>query len=120
MNQWRWIVAAVCFSALAVATASAQEFRGSILGRITDPSGAVVPGAAVTVTNEETNVAVEVRTNQEGNYNVPYLLPGRYRVSVASPGFRTTEQRGVIVQINDRIELNLTLEVGATAESVVI
>lgn len=120
MKNWRWTAAAVCLAAFAGAPVLAQEFRGSILGRVTDPSGAVVPGAAITVTNEETNVSVEVRTNQEGNYNVPYLLPGRYRVSVASPGFRTAEQRGVIVQINDRIELNLTLEVGATAESVVI
>jgi len=114
------IAAVLCWAVCASGVALAQEFRGSILGRITDASSAVVPGAAVVVTNEETNVSVETRTNQEGSYNVPYLPPGRYRISVSAPGFRTAEQRGILVQINDRIELNLTLEVGSTTESVVI
>jgi len=114
------IMSAICLAAFSFGIALAQEFRGSILGRITDASAGVVPGASVTVTNEETNVSVETRTNQEGNYNIPYLLPGRYRISVSAPGFRTAEQRGIVVQINDRIELNLTLEVGSTTESVVI
>jgi hypothetical protein len=114
------IALAVVSAAFLTVPLPAQEFRGGILGRVTDPSGAVVPGAAVTVTNQETNVAVETRTNQEGNYNVPYLVPGRYIVSVAAKGFRKTEQPGVVVQINDRIELNVAVQVGSTGESVVI
>src|SRR3954468_10737667 len=90
----------------------AQEFRGSILGRITDTTGAVVPAADIKVTNADTNVAVETKSNAEGNYTVPFVIPGHYTVTVSAQGFRSTEQPGVVVQINDRIELNLTLQIG--------
>jgi hypothetical protein len=114
------ILTLVFIAILQTAAVFGQEFRGSILGRITDPSGAVIPGADVKVTNEETNVVVETQTNQDGNYHVPFLLPGRYKVSVAAPGFRTTVQPGVIVQVNDRIALNLTLQLGSLSETVVV
>src|SRR5689334_3158938 len=110
----------VCLSLLLSTLVPAQEFRGAILGRVSDASGAVVPGAAVKVTNEVTNVVTETRTNHEGNFNIPYLVPGRYAVTVEAKGFRRTERPGVVVQINDRIELSLTVEVGATTESVII
>ena len=118
-KSWRFVLGLLAMLAVHQLS-NAQEFRGAILGRITDPSGAVVPGAVVTVTNEETNVAVETRSNQDGNYNVPFLLSGRYKVGAAAPGFRTTVQPGVIVQVNDRIALNLTLQLGAISESVVV
>ncbi len=120
MKIKRWISALACFVALQTAVAFAQEYRGAILGRITDPSGAVVPDAAVKVANEETNVAVETKSNQGGNFNVPFLIPGRYKVSVSATGFRTTVQPGVVVQVNDRIELNLTLQIGTLTEAVVV
>jgi len=120
MSMKNRIIPLMLFAVLQCAAVFGQEFRGTILGRITDPSGAVVPGAAVTVSNEETNVAIETRTNQEGNYSVPFLIPGRYKVSVAAPGFRTTVQPGVIVQVNDRIALNLTLQLGAVSEALVV
>ena len=116
----KWVYLLACLAVLQTATALAQEFRGAILGRITDPSGAVIPGGAVKVTNEATSVTVETRSNAEGNYNVPFLLPGRYKVSAEAPGFRTTVQPGVIVQVNDRIALNMTLQVGAISEAIVV
>ncbi len=97
-----------------------QEFRGAILGRVTDPSGAVVSGAKITVTNEETGVAVEAATNQEGNYNVPFLLPGRYTVAAASPGFRRAVRPGIIVQVNDKIAVDFALELGPTTEALTV
>jgi hypothetical protein len=109
-----------CWAILHSAPALAQEFRGSVLGRVTDASGAVIPGASVRVVNESTNVAVETKTNEEGNYNVPYLIPSRYTVSAAAQGFQGITQPGVVVQINDRIQINLTLQVGTTTESVVV
>src|SRR4051794_25250031 len=112
--------AILCLTLLAASSSMAQEFRGAILGRVTDSSGAVVPAASVKVTNEETNVALETHTNHEGNFNAPYLVPGRYAVAVMAKGFRKTERPNVVVQINDRIEVNLTLEIGATTETVVI
>lgn len=70
----------------ASAATFAQEFRGTVLGRVTDPSGAVVSGAAVSVTNEETNVRVDAKSNADGNFNIPFLLPARYTVRVEAPG----------------------------------
>jgi len=99
---------------------SGQEFRGAILGRITDPSGAVVSGAKVTITNEETGVSVEAASNQEGNYNVPFLLPGRYTVTAETSGFKRAVRPGIIVQVNAKLTVDFTLELGATTEALTV
>src|SRR5919198_2182643 len=112
------LIAFVFILSLAATPVEAQETRGSILGRITDPNGALVPGATVTVTNEATNTAVTTRSNEDGNYNVPFLLPGRYTVVVEVTGFKKALQNGVVVQVQDRITLNFALEVGAMTETV--
>lgn len=109
-----------CGLALAVCAAHAQEFRGTILGRVTDSSGAVVPNAPVTVTNENTNTAVKTATTAAGTYTVPFLLPGTYTISVQSSGFRAFERRGIVVQVQDRIEINVVLEPGQITETVVV
>jgi len=98
----------------------AQEFRGSILGRVTDPSGALVPGAEITVKNEETNVSMSAVSNADGNYNVPFISPGRYTVSVSLPGFKTIVRNGIVVQVQDKIVLDFVLEVGGVTESVTV
>ena len=69
--------------ALAV-PARAQDARGSIAGRITDSSGAILPGASVTVVNVDTNVGSNVHTNDNGQYTVLFLLPGTYNVTVTA------------------------------------
>ncbi|HEY2934169.1 MAG TPA: carboxypeptidase-like regulatory domain-containing protein [Acidobacteriota bacterium] len=99
---------------------TAQEFRGSILGRVTDPSGAVVPGAAITIVNEATNVKAEAVSNDEGNYTVPFLLPGRYTVTVELPGFKKAVRSGVVVQVQDKVTLDFALQVGEASESVTV
>ena len=76
MQSARRVWMTAFLAAMFTGSLAAQEFRGAILGRITDTSGAVVPGAAVKATNEETNVAVETKSNAEGNYTIPYLIPG--------------------------------------------
>ena len=98
--------------------ALAQDSRGQIQGRVTDPSGAVISGAAVRAVNTATNQATPVATNQTGDFLVPFLLPGTYKVSVAAAGFKQWIRDGVGVQVNDRITLNATLTVGSAAESV--
>jgi hypothetical protein len=98
----------------------AQEFRGAILGQVSDPSGAAVPGAKVTVTNEETNIRVAAQTNHEGNYNVPFLLSGRYTVTIEASGFKKAMQNKVIVQVQDKITLNFELEPGAVSDTITI
>jgi hypothetical protein len=105
---------------VAIATMRAQEFKGTLLGRITDPSGAVIPNANITVRNEETGVPEHTISNAGGNYTFPFLLPGRYTVRTEAKGFRTTEQHAVNVDINDRIELNVMLQVGSSSEKIVV
>src|SRR5215475_15669339 len=81
------------------APAIAQEFRGTILGRITDSSGGVVTGATILVVNTDTNVAVSTTSNQDGNYQVPFLNPGNYNVIVDHPGFKRSERQNVRVSV---------------------
>jgi len=97
-----------------------QEFRGTILGRITDPSGAAVAGASVEVQNVETNTIVRSRSNETGNYQVPFLLPGDYTVRVELSGFKRMERQGIRVSTNEPVTVDFVLEIGATAESITV
>lgn len=109
-------VSAVIF--LASGVASAQGIYGSLRGEVQDPTGAVVPGAAVTVTNQETGVSVDTETTTAGTFFVPNLLAGRYTVTVEMPGFRRLVQRGIELRVNQVTEVTLTLEVGQVQQVV--
>ncbi|MSV29607.1 MAG: hypothetical protein EXQ52_12815 [Bryobacterales bacterium] len=109
-----------CLGALLTAPIAAQEFRGSILGRVSDPSGAAVAGAAVEAANADTGLVLHTISNESGNYQIPFLPPGNYVVSVAHPGFKKLERRGIRVSVGAQIALDLTLELGATAETVTV
>ena len=91
----RWVV----LLALCAAPVSAQDFRGSIIGRVNDSSGARLPGATVTATNTATNVGSRTTTNGDGNYSVLYLTPGTYTVAVELAGFRRVVREGVEVRV---------------------
>jgi len=99
-----------------VNTISAQDFRGTISGTVTDPNGAVVPGATVTVKSNETNSNNTVTTNADGSYTVPLLQPGGYTVSAAASGFKTSTVENVTVRVDDRLTIDVQLQVGAAAE----
>ncbi|MBI4877579.1 MAG: TonB-dependent receptor [Acidobacteria bacterium] len=105
---------AVCL----LAPLRAQETRGDILGRVTDPSGAVIAQATVRAVNTATNVQSSAATNETGDYVLPFLIPSTYRVTVEAPGFKTYVQEGITVQVNSRITLNITLQIGAASETV--
>ncbi len=96
----------------------AQEFRGAISGKITESSGAAVPGAHVTVTNRATNVAVKITANDVGDYSALYLTPGTYIVTVESRNFKKTVRENVEVRVGDKLILDLQLEVGGVSETV--
>src|SRR5712692_6153744 len=117
----RWIsrvtLAAIVVSAAARA-AGAQDFRGTILGRVTDPQGAAIPHATVLVTNEDTAVASEALTQADGAYAAPFLLPGRYRVEVALPGFKKFVRSGVTVGVSQHATVDVTLALGEVTETV--
>jgi carboxypeptidase family protein len=94
-----------------------QTTFGQITGTVTDPSGAVVPGANVTVTNEETQIARQVSTSASGVYSVPNLNVGTYRVRITVTGFTTYERGGLILSANQVINVDATLALG-TSETV--
>ena len=106
--------------ALGVSASWAQESRGAITGRVLDPQGAVVPGARVAVTNAATNETRRVTTNDRGYYEVNYLEPSMYGVTVELEGFKKAVRTGITVNVSARLEIDLTLEVGAVAETVEI
>jgi len=98
----------------------AQESRATLLGRVTDPSGAVVAGAKVRAVNVETNTGASSVSNAEGNYEIPYLLPGVYRVEVEMTGFKKSIREAVELHVADRLTVDFSLELGAVAESVTV
>jgi Carboxypeptidase regulatory-like domain/TonB dependent receptor len=109
--------ALLCATALSV---GAQESRGSLTGRVTDASGAAIPNAQVSIVNVATNTATTITTNSEGSYTALYLLPGQYRVTVESAGFKKLIREGIEIQIGDKAALDVQLEPGALTDTVTV
>ncbi len=105
---------------LCAAFAYGQTNRGSIRGTITDQTGAVVVDADVTVTNTATGVAASTRSTGAGTYNVTALPVGSYRIQVSLAGFKTLARDNIIVDIGGVTGVDLTLEVGSTAETMTV
>jgi outer membrane receptor protein involved in Fe transport len=103
---------------LAAAPLFAQSTTGSFQGTITDPSGAALPGATVTIVNPDTNLLRTTVTNTSGNYDAPLLPPGRYNISADLPGFRRLEKTGIILQVNQNARVDFMLELSTVEESV--
>jgi hypothetical protein len=97
-----------------------QESRAAVLGRVTDPSGAVIVGTKVMATNVAMNTRAASVTNEHGNYEIPYLLPGMYRAEVELAGFKKAIRDGIELHVADRQALDFTLELGEAAESVTV
>ncbi|HUY13798.1 MAG TPA: TonB-dependent receptor [Terriglobia bacterium] len=98
--------------------ASAQTVNGAFHGTVTDTSGAVIPGATVTVTNLATNLVRQVSADASGFYTITQLPPGHYAVTVSRPGFATVRQADVDLQVNQDLEADYTLKVGAVTQQV--
>src|ERR1700757_2629402 len=88
-------VALVC--GLAVTSAVGQAVYGSVLGTVTDPSGAAVNGAKVTATSQTKNTSVEATTNESGNYSITHLIPDVYTIRVEAQGFKVLQYKDVQV-----------------------
>jgi hypothetical protein len=97
----------------------AQETTGVISGTVTDSSGAVVPGATVTITNIDRNAIIRVvKTDQGGAYTAPILPIGHYAVKVEAASFKTYEKTGVVLNVNDRLQVNAQMQLGGHQEEV--
>ncbi len=98
-----------------------SNITGTILGTVTDASGAVVPNATVTVTNSDQGiVARTVKTDGNGVYSAPLLPIGRYAVQVQAQGFKTAQKTNISVNVNDKLTEDFQLAVGATSETVTV
>ena len=106
--------------AVAPAALRAQTVDTAIVGTVTDNSGAVIPGAKVTVTSVSTGIAKSAVTAATGEYTVNYLTPGSYDVAVTAKGFTTTRQQGIELQLSQEARVNFQLQVGAATEQVTV
>lgn len=95
-----------------------QEVRASLSGIVTDPSGAAVPGAKITVTNLAKNTTVEAASNESGLYGTPLLEPAAYSVTVEKEGFRRIVRGNVVLQSLDKARLDFQMQIGSVADSV--
>ncbi len=118
-----WIfrsLAVALMSLVCITGARAQEFRGLIVGQVTDPSGAVVPNATITAVKEGSEQSYTAQTNSGGNFSIPYVQPGVYTITVGAPGFKRALRQGVSLDVAGKLSLNFTLEVGSVSETVTI
>lgn len=101
-------------------TAYGQATSGSISGFVTDSSGAAVPNAQVTVTNEATDVRTAATTDNSGFYNVTHIIAGQYMVRIAGSGFKTFTQQHIVLQIDSNVRADAQLQVGQASQQVVV
>jgi len=125
MKKTKWIALAgrlwLCLLLLPLllhVKASAQSVYGSIVGSVTDSSGAAIPAATVTLTNEGTNERRTLQSDAEGNYTFVNLLPGEYDIAVDKDGFKHFTRRPIEVQVQSAIRVDATLPVGESTQTV--
>jgi Carboxypeptidase regulatory-like domain/TonB dependent receptor/TonB-dependent Receptor Plug Domain len=95
-----------------------QEFRGSMIGQVTDPTGAVVANATITAVGPQQTY--RTRTNAGGDFAIPYVQPGTYEVAAEAKGFKRELKQGVRIDVSQKVNLNFSLQIGAATETVTV
>jgi hypothetical protein len=103
---------------LLVSPAFSQLDTATMSGRVTDPTGAVIAGAQITVVDTETNFESLSTTNAEGVFRVPSLRPGPYKIQVKASGFKLHDREGLELRVGDNLSVDIVLEVGSLSETV--
>ena len=116
----RSVVSVVLLGLLFPGFLSAQSTSASLTGRITDPKKLVITEATITVINTGTGIHYQGLTNETGTYYVSNLPPGRYRIEVEKLGFKAVIQSGVILHVQDALEVNFEMMLGSASESVTV
>ena len=114
----RRLLAALFFVSALISPLSFADSTGTITGTITDPGGAVVPKAHIIVRNEETNALRDAQSNDDGDYTVALLPPGRYQVTVEMQGFQREITSGVIVNVDQTVRVDFALVIGVLIQEV--
>ncbi|MFN7622452.1 MAG: carboxypeptidase regulatory-like domain-containing protein [Acidobacteriota bacterium] len=120
MRGLRGLLLAAMFVLAAQLVGHAQAVNGTLLGTITDSTGATAAAATVTATETRTNIVVTTTTNQDGNYVFANLRNGVYRVEASQTGFKKVVRDNVVVDVNTTIRADLTMQVGDVTETVTI
>ena len=115
LNKGIRAIVAVLFS---ISFASAQESRATLQGRLTDASGAALTNVSLTITNSASGSSVSSRSNDAGNYFIPFLLPGTYTLVAELSGFKKVTRSNLELRVTDTVTLDLELTVGDVTESV--
>ena len=115
LHKWAAIALVMC---LAATPAGAQGSTGTILGVVTDASGAAVPGALVTATNLDTQFTRSVPTDASGQYALPLMPIGKYKVDVALDGFKNFSQTGIVLEVGRNARIDAKIEPGNVSEVV--
>src|SRR5258708_8512312 len=101
-------------------TVRAQSDRGTIAGTVLDSSGAVVQGASVTATGANTGAVYKTTSTDTGAYRIPDMQVGVYNLTITATGFKTSEQKGLVVQINTTSSLDVTLQPGVVTDTLTV
>lgn len=105
-----------CGATLAPLVVQAQEYRGTILGQVTDPTGGLLPNVTITATSNLQTYTVQ--TDGKGDYTIPFVQPGTYTLTATGQGFRQEVHPGIIIDVSSKINMNFKLTVGSTNEKV--
>src|SRR6202051_2245503 len=116
----RRLVLSLLLGVLLRSMLQAQSADASLTGRITDPSKTVIAAATITVINSGTGIHYQGLTNETGTYYISNLPPGRYRIEVEKLGFKAVIQSGVVLHVQDALQVNFEMMVGSTSESVTV
>jgi hypothetical protein len=112
------LVRIACAVIVAALCGTAQLDRGTLTGTITDATGSIIPGAAVRVTNTSTGLDYSTVTSESGQYTMPNLPPGTYRIAVTTPGMKEFVRTGVDLGVTQVLRIDARMEVGSTGERV--
>jgi len=113
-------VARAAFVVVLGMSAFGQSDRGTITGTVADPAGAVVPNAPVEAKNVETGAIYQAGASATGNFTLAQLPTGTYQLSVTVPGFKQYVRQNIVLQVTQTVRVDVTLEVGATSDSVTV
>jgi hypothetical protein len=114
--RWIWLCPVVAVSLLLPVFLIAQGATGRIIGRVTDPSGAVLSGVKITLTNQATSVSVTAQSSDSGDYSFVNVVPGTYQATFELAGFKKNLQKDFTLDVNQVLTLNSILQIGGTQE----
>src|SRR5579863_7980093 len=108
------------FTGFVIRSSAQTASTGALNGRVTDPSGGVVPGATVTVISQATGAQRDATTGSDGTYLIPLLPPGEYQVKVSKNGFETALFDNVSISVTETRTTNVSLEIGTVNQTVAV